>query len=103
MHRIDDCERRARLVLRHRLAPAARATDAVAAARSTVVLHATDAVTVYLSVRARTEGVAPDDIDRALYEERALVRMLGMRRTLWIVPRELVPIVYAAATRAVAG
>jgi hypothetical protein len=102
VNRLDAAERRARLVARHRLAPGARAGDAVDAARSVVVLHATDAVTVFLSLQARTDGVRPADVERALYEERALVRVLGMRRTLWAVPRELVPVVFAAATRTVA-
>jgi hypothetical protein len=68
-----------------------------------VCLHATDAVTVFLSIRARSEGVAPADVEHALYVERSLVRMLAMRRTLWAVPRDLVPVAYAAATRAVAA
>jgi hypothetical protein len=58
---------------------------------------------VFLSVHARTEGVLPADIERELYEERTLVRMLGMRRTLFVVPRDLVPVVYAACTRTIAA
>jgi hypothetical protein len=100
---IDVEERRARLVVRHRLAPAERVDDALAVARSLVCLHATDAVTVFLSIQARSDGIAPADIERALYDERHLVRLLAMRRTLWAVPRELVPVVFAAATRAVAA
>ncbi len=103
MQRIDVAERRARLVVRHRLDPAARATDPLTVARSLVCLHATDAVTVFLSIRARSDGVAPPDVEQALYEDRSLVRLLAMRRTLWVVPRDLVPIVFAAATRAVAA
>ena len=102
MQRIDVEQRRARLVRRHRLAPDELAADPLAVASSLVCLHATDAVTVFLSIRARSEAVAPEDIERALYDDRSLVRMLGMRRTLWAVPRELVPVVFAAATRAVA-
>ena len=103
MRRIDVEERRARLVVRHRLAPAERVDDPLAVARSLVCLHATDAVTVFLSIQARSDGVAPADVESALYEERQLVRLLAMRRTLWAVPRELVPVVFAAATRAVAA
>jgi hypothetical protein len=68
-----------------------------------VVLHSTDAVTVFLSVHARTEGVLPADIERELYDERTLVRMPGMRRTLFVVPRDLVPVVQAACTRTIAA
>jgi hypothetical protein len=103
VRRISVDERRARLARRHRLAPAERAGSAVEAARSMVALHSTDAATVFLSVRARTSGVAPGDVERALYDDRTLVRLLAMRRTLWVVPRELVPVVFAAATRTVAA
>lgn len=96
-------ERRARLVARHRLDPGARARDPLEVARSLVCLHATDAVTVFLSIAARTDGVAPADIERALYDDRELVRILAMRRTLWAVPRELLPAVFAGATKAVAA
>jgi Winged helix DNA-binding domain len=103
VQRMGAAERRARLVTRHRLDPAARAHDPLEVARSLVCLHATDAVTVFLAIQARSDGVAPADVECALYEERSLVRMLAMRRTLWAVPRELVPVVFAAATRAVAA
>jgi hypothetical protein len=102
VQQIDADERRARLVRRHRLAPADRANDPVEAARAVVALHSTDPVTVFLSVHARTVGVAPEDVERALYHDRTLVRVLAMRRTLFVVPRELVPVVYAACTRAIA-
>lgn len=88
---------------RHRLTPPDRAASALEATRSLVALHSTDPVTVFLSARARTSGLAPADIERELYEERTLVRMLGMRRTLFVVPRELVAVVEAACTRAIAA
>ena len=103
MQRIDVEERRRRLVCRHRLAPEKRARDPLEATRSVVVLHSTDAVTVFLSVHARTEGVSPAEIERALYDDRSLVRVLGMRRTLFAAPRELVPVVYASCTRTIAA
>ncbi|NUT55641.1 MAG: winged helix DNA-binding domain-containing protein, partial [Thermoleophilia bacterium] len=103
MQTMDVRERRARLVTRHRLDPAARASSPLEVARSLVCLHATDAVTVFLSVHARSDRVEPADVERALYEERSLVRLLAMRRTLWAVPRDLLPVVFAAATRGVAA
>lgn len=88
----------------HRLAPAARAATPEAAAEAVVALHATDPATVHLSVAARTAGPGATvaDVDRALYDDRTLVRVLGMRRTLWAVPVSLVPVVVAACGRAVA-
>jgi hypothetical protein len=100
---MDTAERRARLVLRHRLAPASRTGDPVDAARSLVALHSTEAATVFLAARARTSGFEPEQLEQALYVDRTLVRMLGMRRTLWVVPHELAPVVDAACTRTVAA
>ena len=65
-------------------------------------LHATDAVTVFLSIQARSDGVATADIERALDHERSLVRMLATRRTLGPC-RATLPFVFAAATKAVAA
>jgi hypothetical protein len=101
---IDVEERRARLAVRHRLAPWARPDDDISAiARSVTALHATDPLTVVLSalVRMRTPSLAP--IERALYEDRTVVRMLAMRRTLWGVPVEDAPVVQAGASDAVAA
>lgn len=103
MTRIAVEERRARLAVRHRLAPGAHAETPFEVASSLVALHSTDAGTVYLSTRARMREFRPSDLDRALYEERSLVRMLGMRRTLFVVPLELVPVVHAACTRTIAA
>ena len=96
-------ERRARLAVRHHLAPAARAADVVTVARDLVALHATDPSTVYLTARARLRTPAVEDVSRAVYDDRALVRILGMRRTMFVVPVELMPVVQAACTRAIAA
>ncbi len=92
-------QRRARLVARHHLA--VRAGSVADAATAMVALHGTDPVSVYLSAWART-GCAAGDVDAALYAERAVVRMLGMRRTVFVVPSGLVPVIQAACTDDVA-
>jgi hypothetical protein len=99
---MDAQERRARLARRHHLAPADRAPSPVEVARSLVALHSTDPASVYLASMARTVAGDTASVDRALYDERALVRMLGMRRTVFVVPVEVAPVVHAACTRAIA-
>ncbi len=94
-------ERRARLGVRHHLATPA--TDALGATRALLALHATDPATVFLSVRARSPDSSVERIERALYEDRTLLRMLGMRRTMFVLPTEDAPIVQAACTDAVAA
>lgn len=101
MHRIDVAERRRRLAVRHGLAR--RSYGVVGVARSLIALHSTDPATVYLSVRARAGGLTtPADIEYSLYERRELVRMLAMRRTVFVVPVESVPVVQASTTERIA-
>ena len=102
VRRIDVQERRARLGLRHHLAPAARAAGVVEVARDLVGLHATDPASVFLAAAARMRTPAVEAVERALYEDRLLLRMLGMRRTMFVVPVELAPVVHAACTQAIA-
>ncbi len=102
MRRIGVDERRARLGLRHHLAPQARASGAVEVARDLVALHGTDPASVFLALWARMRAAEPAAIERALYEERVLLRILGMRRTVFVVPLEVAPIVQAACARAIA-
>jgi hypothetical protein len=102
---VDDRERRARLAVRHALHPDHRVPDPVAAARAMTVLHATEAATVHLAVRARTDPEAPpapEDVDRVLGEDRSLVKQLAMRRTLFVLPRDLLPAVLGSASARVA-
>jgi hypothetical protein len=97
-------ERRRRLAVRHRLSsPARNVEDAVEAV---VGLHSSDPTSVYLSAWARVRSFGADRLEAALYERRTLVRMLGMRRTLFVVPRSFAPAMaegcaatYAAAER----
>jgi hypothetical protein len=102
MDRIGVEERRARLAVRQHVAPAARVGSVVEAARDVVCLHATDPATVYLSAWARMTDPTLEAVERALYEDRVLVRMLAMRRTMFVVPVEDAPILHAAASLAIA-
>jgi hypothetical protein len=99
---MDGEERRARLGRRHGLAPGTAVASPVEAARDVVALHATDPASVHLSAAARMRSPDPALLASALYEERTLLRMLGMRRTMFVLPVELAPVVQAACTRAVA-
>ncbi|MGW2766287.1 winged helix DNA-binding domain-containing protein [Streptomyces sp. NPDC001275] len=102
---IDVAERRARLALRHRLAAGTRAGTPEEVARALVALHGTDPATVYLGVGARLAepaGTVPQT-ERALYEDRTLVRMHGMRHTVFVFPTELTAVVHASTGIAVAA
>lgn len=102
MRRIGDEERRARLARRHHLAPASRSDDLVEIAGDLVGLHATDPASVYLAAAARMREPRLEAVQRALYDDRTLVRMLGMRRTMFVLPVELAAAVQAGCTGAIA-
>ncbi|MFJ9116153.1 winged helix DNA-binding domain-containing protein [Streptomyces sp. NPDC102394] len=98
-------ERRARLALRHRLAGPARGAAPEEIADALVALHGTDPATVYLAVGARLTDAARTvpETDRALYEDRSLVRMHGMRHTVFVFPTPLTAVVHASTGLAVAA
>lgn len=101
MRTVTAAERRARLAARHHLAPGAGAPDVATLAAALVGIHATDPATVFLSLRARVPGAGVADVERALYDDRSVVRVIGMRRTLFVVPAALVPVVQAACGRVI--
>ncbi|MEV7126489.1 winged helix DNA-binding domain-containing protein [Streptomyces sp. NPDC093260] len=102
---IGVAERRARLALRHRLAAGAGAARPEEVAECLVALHGTDPATVYLGVGARLADPAGTvaATERALYEDRTLVRMHGMRNTVFVLPAALTAVVHASTGIAVAA
>jgi hypothetical protein len=103
MRSISVAERRTRLADRHRLAPSARGDDdLVVVARSVVALHATDPSTVVLSAMARMRHPDPESVMHALYEDRHLVRMLAMRRTMFTCATEDAALLQRSSSDAVA-
>ena len=99
IRRVDTAERRARVGLRHLLAASARGDDLAAIAGAVVGLHSSDPASVYLSAAARLQTPDLPRIEAEMYDERTVIRMLGMRRTMFVVPLDLAPIVQAAVTR----
>lgn len=102
MQHFEVAERRRRLGVRHRLAGGTRDADVVAAAASVVALHGTDPGSTFVSAWARTDGVGVAEVEAALYDDRTLVRLMAMRRTVFVVPTPDVPAVLAGASDDVA-
>ncbi|MFE0175405.1 winged helix DNA-binding domain-containing protein [Streptomyces sp. NPDC059002] len=100
---MDVAERRARLALRHRLTPDTRTDDPTETARSLLALHGTDPSSVYVGAWARMKDGRVSDVERALYEDRSLIRFMGMRRTVFVTSLDVAPVLQAACSRAVAA
>ena len=71
-----------------------------------IALHGTDPASVYLAAWARSadghRAIGHTTVERALYQDVELLRMLGMRRTMFVVPAGLAPVIQAACTDQVA-
>ena len=77
--------------------------DPVTIADSLVGVHATDPASVYMELRARAPGsLAHDAVAKVLYEDRSLVKVLGMRRTMFVTPVPLAGIIHAATAADIA-
>jgi hypothetical protein len=61
-----------------------------------VGIHATDPASVYLELRARVPGLGHTDVARLLYDDRSLVKIVGMRRTMFVAPVALAGVIHAA-------
>jgi len=97
---INDEQRRARLATRHGIGH--RGLSVEGAVDAMTCLHSTEPPTVFLSVAARSDATR-EDIGRALYNDRSVVKQLAMRRTLFVFPRELLPAVWGSAAARIAG
>lgn len=59
-------------------------------------LHSTTLTTSYLSLFTRTKNFKKTDLERELYTNRTLGRIRGMRKTLFIQTKSMIPIIYSA-------
>jgi hypothetical protein len=96
MRHFDRAERQRRLLVRHHLAGPPSSVEGLAG--DLVGLHSSDPASVVLSARARLAGFAVADLEDALYERRTVLRMLAMRRTMFVVPLDLAAVMQASCT-----
>lgn len=72
------------------------------AAADLVGFHGTDPMSPYLAAWARVGDFQTAQLERALYEDRSLLKVLGMRRTMFVVPRDLASIIQSACSDVIA-
>jgi hypothetical protein len=96
MRRLDTAERRRRIGARHHLAKRAAKSSLVSVADDLAGIHATDPASVYLELRARARDVDHEEVARVLYDDRSLIKILGMRRTMFAASPALAGVIHAA-------
>lgn len=90
------------LLGKQHLAPGSAGDDVVSLAADLIGLHATSSLSPYLSAAARLDSFRPEDLDGELYERRSLLRLKCMRGTVFVVPQDLAPVLFAATRAATA-
>jgi hypothetical protein len=81
---------------RHQLAERAPAAAMLEVAARIAGLHAQVMASAELTLWARVDGLPPDAVRRALWEERSLVKTWAMRGTLHLLPSAELPLWQAA-------
>jgi hypothetical protein len=100
---ISDAARRRRLARRQLLLPETRVEEVEEVADTLVALHSSDPVSVYLSAAMRLRDPSLADVDRALYDNRTVIRHHALRRTLWVMTPDLARAAHDAFTRKIAA
>ena len=86
-----------KLVLKkHHLTEDNKTNDIIQITEDLCGLHSTDLKTSYLALFIRTRNFKKADLEKELYINKTMGRIRGMRRTLFIQTKNMIPIVYAA-------
>ena len=70
--------------------------DIVQVTKDIYGLHATGPTTPYVSLFARARDFTKDKLDEELYVKRTLGKIRCVRTTVYVLPREMIPIAFAA-------
>jgi uncharacterized protein YcaQ len=83
------------------LTPESKTNDLVQITGDIVGLHATSSTTPYLSLFARASSFAKHHLEHHLYERRTLGKIRCVRKTIYIHPADMLPIVFGATWHSV--
>jgi hypothetical protein len=81
---------------RQHLTDESQTQDIVQVTRDIYGLHATNPTTPYVSLFARARDFTRDKLDEELYVKRTLGKIRCVRTTVYVLPRETIPIAFAA-------
>ena len=84
------------LLHKQHLTDESKTEDIVQIARDIYGLHATNPTTPYVSLFARARDFTRDKLDEELYVKRTLGKIRCVRTTVHVLPRETIPIAFAA-------
>lgn len=80
------------------LANNSKSNDILEVVKDIFGLHATDPSASYLSLFARMNNFSKHDLERELYTKKSLAKIRCIRKTIFIIPIEILPTVLAATS-----
>ncbi|MBI2184477.1 MAG: AlkZ family DNA glycosylase [Thaumarchaeota archaeon] len=89
------------LLQKQHLADVSRSDDIIQIVKDIYGLHATSPATPYLSLFSRCRSFAKERLDKELYVKRTLGKIRCVRKTIYIIPSETIPIAFAATRKMV--
>jgi hypothetical protein len=84
---------------KHHLTRDSKINDIVKIAKDLGGLHATSALSPYLSLFARTEKFEKAVLSKELSHRKSLARVCYVRNAIYILPRDFIPLAFAATNR----
>ncbi len=76
-----------------------RSDDVVQTVRDIGGLHATSPTTSYLSLFSRTRNFSREKLDEELYNKRSLGKIRCVRKTVYILPKDIISTAFAATRK----
>ncbi len=96
MRHLDLAQVNQMVLSKHHLTKETKSNDIQKIVEDIVGLHATGAMGPFLSLFARTRKFEKEDLIEELYQKRNLGKIRCMRKTLHILPKEMIPLAYTA-------
>lgn len=90
-------------MFRHRLLPERRLADARTVVDALLAVHSSDPATVFLTIAARMSEPSIGAIERAMHDDRSVVRHHAFRRTLWVMAPDIAQAAHSSATAKIAA
>jgi hypothetical protein len=84
------------ILKKQHLSPVSGGEDVVEIVNDVGGLHATSSTTPYLSLCARCSRFEKKDFDREMYDRRTLGKVRCVRKTIYIHPKDRIPLVWKA-------
>jgi hypothetical protein len=84
---------------KHHLTPETKIDDPYQIALDICGLHSTSQSTPYLSLYSRSNSLQKEDLNIETYENKKLGKIRGMRKTVFIFPKEVLPYIYTATKK----